>query len=188
MALAYSESGKLGSHAPNFSLPGVDGRKYSLNDFTDAKALLVVFMCNHCPYVIATRNRINELARNYGPKGVKVVAISSNDASRYPDDSFEEMKATAAELGFVFPYLYDETQSVAQAYGAVCTPEFYAYAPKAGQFVLKYLGRLDDNWKDEKAVTRHDLADALDEILSGRDPNMDQKPALGCSIKWKAKA
>lgn len=186
MALAYSESGKLGTVAPDFLLPAVDGRKLGLKDFADAQALVIVFMCNHCPYVIATRNRINELAKTYAARGVRLIGISSNDASRYPDDSFEEMKKTSQELGFVFPYLYDESQAVAKAYGAVCTPEFYAYAPAQGEFILKYLGRLDDNWKEEKKVTTHDLANALDQILAGREPDVEQKPALGCSIKWKA--
>ena len=193
MALTYSEAGKLGQQAQSFQLPGVDGRVYSLNDFSGAKVLVIVFMCNHCPYVIATRSRINQLAKDYAAQGVSFVGISSNDAERYPSDGFEEMKTLAQKEGFAFPYLYDETQEVAKAYGAVCTPEFYAYSPESvnnqdRKWILKYLGRLDDSWKDEKAVTRRELAEALDQILKGENPSADQKPALGCSIKWKEKA
>ncbi len=184
MALTYSKASQLGAIAPEFSLRGVDGRTYLLKDFAASKAVVVIFMCNHCPYVKAVRDRINQLAKDYMPRGVAVLAISSNDAKRYPDDSFEAMKATAQEFGFVFPYLYDETQEVARAYDAVCTPEFYAYHG-SGKLTLAYHGRLDDNWKDEKAVTKRDLALALDAILAGREPSSDQISSMGCSIKWK---
>ena len=185
MALTHSSEGSLNSEAPDFLLPGVDDKKYSLKNFEGAKALVVVFMCNHCPYVIATRGRINALAKKYESQGVRVVGISSNDAVKYPDDNFEEMKKVSKELGYVFPYLFDESQKVAKAYGAVCTPEFYAYTAQGGKFLLKYKGRLDDNWKDEKAVTKRDLAAALDQMLQGQEPAKEQVPAMGCSIKWK---
>lgn len=113
------------------------------------------------------------------------MGINSNDAVRYPDDSLEAMKVRAQQQGYVFPYLQDATQEVARAYGAVCTPEFYVYANRSGSFVLEYLGRLDDSWKEEAAVKRRELALALDEILAGRSPQTEQKPAMGCSIKWK---
>jgi peroxiredoxin len=182
----YSEPGELGSEAPDFSLPNVDGRTYQLNDFKNSKALVVVFMCNHCPYVQAVQKRINHLAREYQLRGVSLVGINSNDAIRYPDDNVEMMQEKARHEGYVFPYLRDESQEVAKQYAAVCTPDFYVYAPDSNQkYRLKYRGRLDDNWKDEKAVNKRDLAQALEEILAGRDPNPDQAPSMGCSIKWK---
>ena len=185
MALTYSDPVLLGQPAPNFSLLGTDGKTHRLNDFSQSKALVVVFMCNHCPYVIAVQDRINALAKEYGPKGVALVGINSNDATRYPADSFEAMKSRVTEKGFVFPYLFDETQEVAKAYGAVCTPDIYVVEPKGEEFLLRYRGRIDDNWKDESAVRERDLARALDEILAGKLPSADQKPSMGCSIKWR---
>jgi peroxiredoxin len=184
MALTYSKSSQLGATAPEFSLPGVDGKTYRLKDYTKNPAVLVIFMCNHCPYVQAVRDRINDLAKDYMPKGVAVLAINSNDAKRYPDDGFEAMREASDEHGFVFPYLFDETQEVAKAYDAVCTPEFYAYRG-GGSLTLAYHGRLDDNWKDPTAVTKKDLAEALDAILAGKQPSKDQIASMGCSIKWK---
>lgn len=185
MALTYSIPMKPGTPAPNFSLPGVDGKIYTLDHFKNSKALIVIFMCNHCPYVVATQGRINELAKKYGPKGISLVGINSNDATEYPDDSFEEMKKRAREEGFNFPYLHDETQEVAKQYDAACTPDPYIFEQVKGQFLLRYHGRIDDNWKDEKAVTRRELATALDAILAGSPVDPEQKPALGCNIKWK---
>ncbi|MEK6707018.1 MAG: thioredoxin family protein [Bdellovibrionota bacterium] len=185
MALTYSEPGEIGSLAPDFYLPGVDGKTYKLKDFESSKALVIVFMCNHCPYVQAVNHRINNLAKEYKLRGVKLVGINPNDAVKYPDDSFDEMKKMAAAEGYVFPYLRDEDQSVARAYGAVCTPDFYVYKPTARGFELAYRGRLDDNWKDEKGVKKHDLAEALEATLSGRQPPSDQPSSMGCSIKWK---
>jgi len=190
MALMQSQAPQLGSLAPAFSLPGVDGKLYSLDStggsFAGAKALVVVFMCNHCPYVIAVQDRINELAREYAPRGVALIGINPNDAVKYPDDCFEAMKERAREKGYVFPYVRDDTQDVARAYGAVCTPDFFVYVNGgAGRFPLKYAGRLDDNWKDPAQVTRREVAQALDAILSGREPSGEQRPSMGCSIKWK---
>jgi peroxiredoxin len=185
LALTHSTDTELGSRPPEFTLAGVDGRSWSLGDFAEAKALVVIFMCNHCPYVQAVRGRINALAREYGPRGVKVVGINSNDSVRYPDDSFEAMKKEAKTHGFGFPYLWDESQAVARAYGAVCTPDFYVYGKKGSAFALAYRGRLDDNWKDESAVTRRDLARALDALLSGTEVAGNAVPSMGCSIKWR---
>lgn len=185
MAPVFSAAGKLGSEAIDFELPGVDGKTYRLNDFQGAKALVIAFMCNHCPYVIAVQDRINLLAKEYKSKGVSLVGINSNDSVKYPDDSFEAMKIRAQERNYIFPYLRDESQLTARAYGAICTPEFYAYESVQGKFVLRYLGRLDDSWKDETAVQKRELALALDRILNGELPDSDQKPAMGCSIKWK---
>ena len=185
MALTYSKQDELGKPAPDFVLKGVDGKTYRLDDFKNSKALVIVFMCNHCPYVIATQGRINALAKKYAPRGVGFIGINSNDAIRYPQDSFEEMVNRAREQGFVFPYLVDENQEVAKAYDAACTPDPYVYETSGEQFLLRYRGQIDDNWKDEKAATRHDLAEALDAILTGKPVSTDQKPAMGCSIKWK---
>jgi peroxiredoxin len=190
MALTYSTPSKLGSPAPDFNLMSTNGVRHSLRDFRNARALVVVFMCNHCPYVKAVRERINRLAAEGAEHGVQVVGVNSNDAIRYPDDSFEAMRKEVEEQSYSFPYLWDETQSVAKAYGAVCTPDFFVYKNETRhkdpvEFTLKYRGRLDDNWKDESAVKTRDLRDAIAEILADREPNPDQIPSMGCSIKWK---
>lgn len=187
MALTYSEMVPLGSMAPDFRLSGttdgVTDATVSLADFKNAKALLVVFMCNHCPYVKAINDRLAQLARNYQPRGLAVVAINSNDATRYPDDGLPAMKEQHRSHGFSFPYLVDDTQSVARAYGAVCTPDFFLFDDAQR---LSYRGRLDDNWKEPQNVTRRDLADAVEALLTGGAPTADQIPSMGCSIKWKA--
>lgn len=185
MAPTFSEERDLGSAPPEFWLRGTDGKSYQLADFANSKALVIVFMCNHCPYVIAVQGRINALAKEYASKGVQLIGINANDSVKYPDDSFESMKQRAKEQGFSFPYLWDETQEVARAYGAVCTPDFFVYGRQGQGFALGYRGRLDDNWKDEKAVTRRELAGALDLILSGKAPSTEQSSSMGCSIKWK---
>lgn len=185
MALTYSVSPKAEMVAPDFSLKGVDGKHYSLGEFRDARALIVVFMCNHCPYVVAVQDRINALDKEFAPRGVRLVAINSNDTVRYPDDSFEAMQIRAREQGFRFPYLIDETQQVARAYDAACTPDPYVFENRGGQFTLRYHGRIDDNWKAPAAVTRRDLAEAVEAILSGKPVAPEQKPSMGCNIKWK---
>lgn len=191
MALTYSTAEGLGSIAPSFELPGVwrgEVRDFSLSEFLepDVRALVVVFMCNHCPYVVAVQDRINALAKTYGPQGVRFVGISSNDVNSYPDDSFEKMQIRAREKAYAFPYLYDATQAVAKAYGAVCTPDPFVYERVGPKFLLRYHGRLDDSWKDPAKVTRQELAEALDTILAGRAVSETQHPAMGCSIKWKS--
>jgi peroxiredoxin len=190
MALTYSDKGTPGSIAPEFTLLGTDEVHHELRDFRNSRVLVVVFMCNHCPYVQAVRSRINQLASEGAEYGVQVIGINPNDSVRYPDDSFEAMKKESAEHRFVFPYLWDETQQVAKAYGAVCTPDFFVYENKTEHkepvnFVLRYRGRMDDNWKDENAVRARDLRNAIDAILAGREVNPDQVPSMGCSIKWK---
>jgi peroxiredoxin len=188
MALLYSQvptEKELGSEAPAFSLKGVDGKHHSLADYSESKALVVIFMCNHCPYVIAVQERINELAKEFGPQGVSIVGINPNDTTRYPADSFEAMQARATEQGYVFDYLIDETQEVARAYGAVCTPDPFVFANDGGRFVLHYHGRIDDNWKEPAKVTRRELAQAIAAILRGAKPAGDQVPTMGCSIKWR---
>jgi peroxiredoxin len=183
MALTYSEMVPLGKNAPNFSLPGIDGKTHSLESFAGKKSVVVMFICNHCPYVKAVQDRLAELARDYGPKGVQFVAINSNDTENYPEDSPENMKRQAEEVGFTFPYLLDESQEVARAYGAVCTPDIFVFDRN---LKLAYRGRIDDNWKETSKVTRRDLSDALDALLAGTPVSKDQIPSMGCSIKWKA--
>lgn len=193
MALTTTPPGELGAEAPAFRLPNANGPTLGLEDIDKARALVVVFMCNHCPYVIAVQDRINDLAREYLAQGVTLVGISSNDPVEYPEDSFEEMGKRARERGFVFPYLWDQTQEVARAYGAVCTPDFFVYASRgnAGSgppWSLTYRGRLDDSWKDPSRVSTRDLALALDDILADRSEIVRaraQTPSMGCSIKWK---
>ena len=190
MALTESRPLDHTFSAPDFALPGTDGKTYTLESFKNARALVVIFMCNHCPYVIAVQDHINALARKYATQNVALVGINSNDAVRYPDDSFAAMKERAKKEGFVFPYLFDETQSVARAYDAVCTPDPFVFEnvsgkKVSGEFVLRYHGRIDDSWKDPARVTKTDLALALDAILAGKSPSAEQIPAMGCSIKWR---
>jgi peroxiredoxin len=181
MALTESTMVPLGMACPDFTLPGADGQLWSRDDF-HCPALLVVVMCNHCPYVQAVDDRLNALARDYTDR-CAVVAINANDAETYPDDSFKAMRARAKAKGYVFPYLWDEEQTVARALGAVCTPDFFLYD---GHRKLVYRGRLDDNWKDAAHVTRQDLKEAIERVLAGEDPPEIQHPSMGCSIKWKA--
>ena len=182
--MALLESGRvaLGTPAPDFALPGTDDTTHRLSDFADAPVLVVAFICNHCPYVRAIEGRLVDLAADYAPRGVQLVGINSNDADTYPDDSLPHMKARAKERGYRFPYLVDETQEVARAYGAVCTPDFFVYGPDRR---LAYHGRLDDNWKDAPAVRQRELRAALDRLLAGDTPAAQQIPSMGCNIKWK---
>lgn len=182
----HSTASQLGSKAPPFSLPGVDGKTYSLESFKNARGLLVVFMCNHCPYVIAVHERLSKLARAYADRGFAVIGINSNDPNYNEADSFENMKKTAKEWGLPFPYVFDETQQVARAYDAVCTPDPYLYENKGGDFVLRYRGRIDDSWKDEAQVREQSMERAMDLLLEGKTIAEDQQvPSMGCSIKWK---
>ncbi len=176
----------FGWKAPDFSLPGVDGRTWRLADVKGARGTLVVFICNHCPYVKAVVDRIVRDARELQAMGVGVVAISSNDAAHYPEDSFDNMKVFAARHGFTFPYLYDEAQNVAHAYDAVCTPDFYGFDAQLG---LQYRGRLDASRKEAgPADLRRDLFLAMKQVAeTGRGPQ-EQVPSMGCSIKWKESA
>lgn len=185
MVLKYSNPGELGSKVHDFVLPGVDGKKHQLSDFESSRAIVFVFMCNHCPYVKATIHRINSLAQDFQSRGVAFIGINSNDSVKYPEDSFEAMKVFSNEHELVFPYLWDETQEVARVYGAVCTPEFFVYSEASNGHSLQYRGRLDDHWKDENQVKSRDLALALEQILRGQSPDPDQKPSMGCSIKWR---
>ena len=184
MALTFTPAPDLGTPCPDFDLPGVDGRRWRRSDFSQAKALVVMFICNHCPYVQAIEDRLIALGHELRECGVKMVAISSNDATKYLDDSFENLALRWRAKSYPFPYLHDETQEVARAFGAVCTPDFFVYDAKG---MLAYRGRLDDSWKDAAHVTRRELRDAVMVILDGRVPaEGEQKPSMGCNIKWKA--
>lgn len=191
MALTYSQKHVLGTPAPAFDLKGIspkgeEEKGYALSSFTYADALLVVFMCNHCPYVKAIQRRLVELGHQLAMRNTAMVAINSNDTWRYPEDGFDKMKLVAKQWEYPFPYLLDDTQEVAKAYGAVCTPDFFLYHREQGEFVLRYQGRMDDSWQDEMKVSSQDLLNALDTLKTGGNISEDaMKPSMGCSIKWK---
>ncbi|MFO7444754.1 MAG: thioredoxin family protein [Ignavibacteriaceae bacterium] len=173
---------KIGEQAPDFNLPGVDGKNYSLNTFRSKKALIVIFSCNHCPYVQAYEERIKAIQKDYADKGTAVAAISSNDDSQYPEDSFDEMKKRAKEREFNFPYLRDEDQTIAKAYGATHTPEIFLFD---SQRKLIYQGKIDDNWKEPEKVKNSYLREALDELFAGEEISVPETWSIGCTIKWK---
>lgn len=182
MVLLESEKVDLGSPAPDFTLPGIDDRNHSLEEYRGKKALVVVFMCNHCPYVQAQWSRLTTLQEKYKDQEVQFVGINANYNPDYPEDSFEKMKEYAQEYNMNFPYLMDESQEVARAYKAQCTPDIFVYD---GEQKLAYHGRIDDNWKDGAAATSHELDAALAVLVRGEKPELDQKPSMGCSIKWR---
>ena len=173
----------LGRPAAEFRLPATDGRTYALDDLVGEKGTVIVFICNHCPYVKAVIDRMVADARVLMSEGVGFVAICSNDAASYPEDSFENMKHFTKAHGFPFPYLHDETQTVARAYGAVCTPDFFGYGADGK---LKYRGRPDEGrTTPPRAGAPRELVEAMRAIASTGVPPADQKPSIGCSIKWK---
>lgn len=182
MVLLESIMAPLGTPAYDFNLKGIDDRMYGLSSFADNAVLVVVFMCNHCPYVQAVWERLNKLQSDYAESGVQFVGINPNASNpKYPEDNFEEMKKAPEEFGMNFPYLIDETQEIARAFGAVCTPDIFVYDKDRK---LVYRGRIDDSWKDEGAVTKHELREALDALISGGRVLDGQRPSTGCSIKW----
>jgi peroxiredoxin len=173
----------LGTQAPEFSLPDTDGNTVSLSDFADSQALLVIFMCNHCPFVKHVAEQLKLLAEDYQSRGVAVVGISSNDVEKYPDDSPAAMAKEREKRGYPFPYLYDADQSVAQAYAAACTPDFFLFDADGR---LAYRGQLDASRPESGIpVTGEDLRGALDAVLAGQAPSPKQTPSIGCNIKWK---
>jgi peroxiredoxin len=184
MALTESTMLPLGTKAPAYDLPDtISGKNVSLDSLTTGAGTVIMFICNHCPFVTHVQSELVRLARDYQPKGIQFVAISANDVANYPEDSPENMARFARKNGFTFPYLYDETQEVAKAYGAACTPDFYIF--NQGDECV-YRGRLDDSRPGNNIpVTGKDLRGALDALLAGNQIFQDQKPSIGCNIKWK---
>jgi peroxiredoxin len=183
MARTPSTMIELGTPCPDFALPDTEGHTVRRDDFAHAPALLVMTICNHCPFVVHVREGLAAFAREYMARGLAIVAINANDAQAYPADAPEHMKTEHASAGYVFPYLYDETQAVARALGAACTPDFFLYGPDR---TLVYRGQLDDSRPGNgKPVTGRDLRAACDAVLSGGQPSAEQWPSLGCNIKWK---
>ena len=184
MVLTPSTMLALGTPAPDFSLPDVvTGKRITLDSFAGKKALWAMFICRHCPYVQHVKEELARIGRDYLPKGLGIVAISANDAANYPDDKPEKLKEMAKELGFGFPFCHDESQETAQAYSAACTPDFYVFD---GKRRLAYRGQLDDSRPGSgKPVNGRDLRAALDAALQAKPAPAEQKPSIGCNIKWK---
>jgi peroxiredoxin len=175
---------QLGDKAPDFKLPGVDGKTYSLAGFKDAKLLVLFFSCNHCPYVIGSEDRINKFVDDYAAKGVAIVAINSNETEGHPTDSFDHMVQRAKEKHFKFAYLRDDSQEVALAYGGLRTPHFYVFDADRK---LRYTGRMDDNPRNPGKETTHELRDAVDALLAGKNPPIEITNPIGCNVKWQGK-
>lgn len=173
---------KKGDEAINFNLKGIDNKNYSLDDFKGAKALLVIFMCNHCPYVKAKTDVMKQLHEKYKDKGLSVIGINSNDTKAFPEDSFEDMKRFAEEKGLKFPYVIDETQDIAKAYGASCTPDPFLFDKNRK---LVYHGRFDNALSPGEAATKHDMDKVINAVLNNKQVEKGFLPSLGCSIKWK---
>lgn len=183
MAATPSTMAPLGMPAPDFTLQDFQGKEWSLQDFAEAPALLVAFICNHCPFVVHIRSAFSDLAREYREKGLAVVAVAANDVGQYPQDGPEGMAKEAREAGYTFPYLYDEGQEVAKAYTAACTPDFFLFD---GERKLVYRGQFDDSRPgNDVPVTGADLRAAADAVLQGRPLPEEQRASIGCNIKWK---
>ncbi|WII72273.1 thioredoxin family protein [Bdellovibrio sp. 22V] len=181
MATTFTPFPDIGNDCPDFNLLGVDGKSYGLKNFPKGSPLVVMFICNHCPYVKAVEDRLIQLGHDLQKMNVPVVAICANDEVTYPEDSFENLKKRAEEKKYPFIYLQDKTQDVAKAFGAVCTPDFFVYDK---DHKLSYRGRLDDSWKDENKVTKRELFEAVKKLNNGEKLSEDQTPSMGCSIKW----
>lgn len=172
----------IGDQAPDFDLRGVDGYSYSLDSFREANFLLIAFTCNHCPYVVGSEDRIKRLQIDYINRGVSLVCINSNEDEQHTDDSFEKMVERARDQEFRFPYLRDETQQVALAYGALRTPHFFLFDTERR---LRYTGRMDDNPRTPGAETTHELRDAIEAVLAGKNPPVEKTNPIGCNVKWR---
>jgi peroxiredoxin len=184
MVLTASTMLPLGSVAPGFSLPAATGGKVRLEDFAGSAGLLVMFLCNHCPYVKHVQHELAAIGREYIPRKISMVAINANDSSTHPDDSFAMMLEEVERVGYPFPYLHDESQEVAKAYHAACTPDFFLFD---GENRLVYRGQLDDSRPGRDVpVTGRDLRRAMDTLLAGRPISEEQQPSMGCNIKWKS--
>lgn len=175
---------QIGEEAPDFSLCGTDGKSYSLADFADAKILVVVFTCNHCPFVVGSEDRMLELYNDYADKGVAMVGINSNETENHPTDDYEHMVLRAKEKGFPWPYLRDDTQQVAMAYGALRTPHYFVFDEDRK---LRYTGRMDDNPREPGKETTRELRDALEALLAGQEPPVPVTNPIGCNVKWQGK-
>lgn len=173
---------EIGSPQPDFELLGVDGKTYSLSNFAEARALLIVFACNHCPFVIGSEERMKAIYEDYFPKGLELISINSNETDNNPTDSFEHMIERAKEKGFKFPYVRDESQDVARAYGALRTPHFFLFDADRR---LRYTGRMDDNPRNPGSETTRELCDAIEAVLAGRCPAVEKTNPIGCNVKWK---
>ena len=182
MVLLHTPPGAMGTAAADFSLPGVDGNNHALADYADAPVLVIMFICNHCPYVQSVEQRLIDLSKQLAPQGVRFVGINSNDAISYPDDDFDHMKQRAQERGYPFDYLVDESQEVARAYGAVCTPDFFVFDAERK---LRYRGRLDDSPRNAAAVRKQEMKEAIEALLAGRAVSEPQNASMGCSLKWR---
>lgn len=173
---------EIGNTIPDFSLPGIDERSYAVNDFAANPLLLIIFSCNHCPYVQGYEERIKKLQNDFRKDGLQIVAINANDADKYAEDSFEEMKKRAEEKQFNFLYLRDESQETAKAFGAVFTPELFLFNVERK---LIYTGKIDDNWREPEKVQTKYLHNAIEEYLRGEEISVPETYAIGCTIKWK---
>lgn len=182
MALLESLKLPLGTPASDFNLQGIDDQNHHLHQYKNAKVLVIVFTCNHCPYAQAVWPRLIALQQKYGQQQVQFIAINANENPDYPDDSFEKMKEFAPKWGVNFPYLHDASQQVARAYQAQCTPDIYVFDAERK---LAYHGRVDDNWQEPAKVTKHELDDAISALLQGQKPSDVQHHAMGCSIKYR---
>ena len=174
----------IGAQAPDFHLPATDGSEYNLASFQDARLLIVAFTCNHCPYVIGSEGRIKQLVNDYADRRVRLVAINSNETENHPDDNFEHMITHARDQQLNFPYLRDERQDVAKSFGAIKTPQFFLLDENRK---VRYIGRMDNNPKDESKATTRELRDALEDLLAGRDVSVPLTEPIGCTVKWWGK-
>jgi peroxiredoxin len=176
----------VGDYATDFNLPNIDGKQISLSDYNDAKGFIVIFTCNTCPYAQAYESRIVELDKNYASKGFPVIAINPNDVTQQPDDSMAKMKSRAAEKGFTFPYLRDDSQEVTKAYGATKTPHVYLLNKESDdKYKVEFIGAIDDSPRDASDVSEKYVEAAIESLLKGEKPAITEKRAIGCTIKWK---
>jgi len=182
---AFAQGYKPGDKAMDFKLKNIDGKMVSLTDYKDAKGIIVVFTCNHCPFSIKYEDRINGLAKKYNNAGYPLVAVNPNDTVQYADDSYSNMQKRANDKGFVFPYLVDDTQAIAKAYGATKTPHVFLLQKEGKEFVVKYVGAIDDNTDDASAVKVKYVEQAIDELNAGKPVSVSSTKAIGCGIKWK---
>jgi peroxiredoxin len=176
---------KVGDKAADFTLKNIDGKNVSLSDYKSSKGVIVIFTCNHCPFSVAYEDRIVALDKQFSPKGYQVVAINPNDAVAYPDDSYNNMIIRAKQKGFTFPYLVDETQGTARVYGAAKTPHVFVLQKAGADFVVKYIGAIDDNTDSPSSVKQKYVENAVNQLLTGEEVKQNFTKAIGCSVKWK---